>query len=478
MAAFARSEDWPVWILFSARPLSMALVKRWGRAVLVLLAAAHAAELLLCLHTVAVSSLRVSRVRLTAGSGEARVGCAAAAREAEVRLLADGCPVLGASHRRAGAGRDGSGGVEFVLGREVGLSGWFVSPGCAAHGTWLEVSPAADAPWVPVTPPPWIRRWASGEAAGGREGLVDLRPSWRWMLQECCCRAGLALGYLVAAVLTAGGRGRRGAVSCAGTHVVCGCLSLAAAAAACFEAGGEPAIATAAASVVFGALYAWYAAAVWMERSLAEVALAASVLFAAVALLDRRAHFPNRSSSLAAAVGEHLPLVWAGVTVCGCVATLATRRAVRRWVSERLVAADRRAMDASWGCILARPASREALEKLVRWNVTIAARLLDPVDLWQGLPRPAEAATGAAKKAPAIGSLEQVYRQAAALDPVLRSVAQSLAQACGGSLPAPGSCWAGGVKPTERALEKLLRCYDCAVPRLLDCCRQVDEGAL
>ena len=28
------------------------------------------------------------------------------------------------------------------------------------------------------------------------------------------------------------------------------------------------------------------------------------------------------------------------------------------------------------------------------------------------------------------------------------------------------------VKPTERALEKLLRCYDCDPSRLLDCCRQ------
>ena len=28
------------------------------------------------------------------------------------------------------------------------------------------------------------------------------------------------------------------------------------------------------------------------------------------------------------------------------------------------------------------------------------------------------------------------------------------------------------IKPTERALEKLIRSYDCDVSRLLDCCRQ------
>ena len=42
VAAFSRSEDWPVWILFSARPLSMALSKWWGRLALLLLAVAHA----------------------------------------------------------------------------------------------------------------------------------------------------------------------------------------------------------------------------------------------------------------------------------------------------------------------------------------------------------------------------------------------------------------------------------------------------
>jgi hypothetical protein len=42
--------------------------------------------------------------------------------------------------------------------------------------------------------------------------------------------------------------------------------------------------------------------------------------------------------------------------------------------------------------------------------------------------------------------------------------------------PAFRGCWRGaGTKPAERALEKLLRSYDCDVSRLLDCCRQVGE---
>ena len=47
MAAFACSKDWPVWILFSARPVSMALFKWWGRMAVIILAMVHAGELAL-----------------------------------------------------------------------------------------------------------------------------------------------------------------------------------------------------------------------------------------------------------------------------------------------------------------------------------------------------------------------------------------------------------------------------------------------
>ena len=91
--------------------------------------------------------------------------------------------------------------------------------------------------------------------------------------------------------------------------------------------------------------------------------------------------------------------------------------------------------------------------------------------------------------------------QAACLDPLLRHKCRQLAALCRGAFrvdtagaerqfesydeptPAGGReqgaahkwLWAG-VKPAERALEKLLRSYDCDPSRLLDCCRQVQPA--
>ena len=96
---------------------------------------------------------------------------------------------------------------------------------------------------------------------------------------------------------------------------------------------------------------------------------------------------------------------------------------------------------------------------------------------------------------PAVHSLDQLFNQAAALDPFLRRKALALALGADGRLPiavnlegsealsyqrarelaesdSAGRIRWAGLKPTERALEKLLRCYDCEVARLLDCCRQ------
>jgi hypothetical protein len=96
---------------------------------------------------------------------------------------------------------------------------------------------------------------------------------------------------------------------------------------------------------------------------------------------------------------------------------------------------------------------------------------------------------------PLVCSLDQLFNQAAALDPFLRQKVKELALMSKGGFPVATKLdgldaithqrwedilknreayrvmWAR-IKPTERALEKLIRSYDCDVSRLLDCCRQ------
>ena len=474
MAAFACSKDWPVWILFSARPVSMALFKWWGRMAVIILAMVHAGELLLSLGAVAdIRTLRAKHVRIIK-SGEV-LHRAEANAKTEITLLIDGCPAI-RKRRFPDGGRDGEGSIlSFSFDHEMNFNGWIIEPVLAAKGAWLEVSSSSDRALASIKTPPWTRRGHNGGPEDAMLGQVDLRPSWRWLLQDCCCKAGLALGYIIAASLTGGGQVRRGAAACAFTYAACGCLSLVAAAVTFFESAGESAARTVAvvASAVYTILYMIYAALLWTERLLPEVAPIISVLFAATIAYDSQAHFPNTSSSFAK-IGQRMHLGWVAVTVCGCLAMLCTRRAVRRWVFGHLVVVDRHVMDAAWDHVLAQPSNRHALQKLARWASSMTARLVLAANARQGLPQPA--APGMIKRFQAIASLEQLYRQAAALDPVLRDIAHGLAQAWKGSLPEPESCFSGGLKPTERALEKLLRCYDCAVQRLLDCCRQVQQS--
>ena len=96
-----------------------------------------------------------------------------------------------------------------------------------------------------------------------------------------------------------------------------------------------------------------------------------------------------------------------------------------------------------------------------------------------------------------IRSLDQLMEQAACLDPLLRQKCRQLALQSRGAFLVDSTAlepqyalyeeleggrslprkwlWAG-IKPAARALEKLLRSYDCDASRLLDCCRQVRSG--
>ena len=136
MAAFACSEDWPVWILFSARPVSMALFKWWGRLAVIILAMVHAGELLLSLGAVAdIRTLRAKHVRIIK-SGEV-LHRAEANAKTEITLLIDGCPAI-RKRRFPDGGRDGEGSIlSFSFDHEMNFNGWIIEPVLAAKGAWL-----------------------------------------------------------------------------------------------------------------------------------------------------------------------------------------------------------------------------------------------------------------------------------------------------------------------------------------------------
>ena len=220
------------------------------------------------------------------------------------------------------------------------------------------------------------------------------------------------------------------------------------------------------------------------------------------------------------------------VTLAGLVVA---RGRASRWALHRLLDADRRAYDAAWADACAADGAAHALARLAR-ACTAAAAGKGPADARQYLPpepiasreaglrRAIDESAGSTLAAglelqprlsaaldggrqllstavaeTAVASLDQLMEQAVCADIFLRRKVRSLAEKANGSLlvasphehepaeafrvyraaTASQHSWRWATrKPPERALEKLLRSYDCDPSRLLDCCRQVRPNPL
>ncbi len=169
---------------------------------------------------------------------------------------------------------------------------------------------------------------------------------------------------------------------------------------------------------------------------------------------------------------------------------------------QTLVKQERELYDAAWADILAGDREVGALETLRQCTERICACIkkgpilqLHPVN--QNLVPDASFDFSILnnRKHQAVRSLDRLFNQASALDPFLRHKTKQLALKSNGLMAVRvgdehssqieyqlcqdivlfqklGNVQWAKVKPIDRAIEKLVRCYNCEVSRLLDCCRQ------
>jgi hypothetical protein len=314
----------------------------------------------------------------------------------------------------------------------------------------------------------------------------------------------LAAGLISVAILGHTGKGRHAAVVCAAVYFifallcfVVGLFHALGGPSNCLGGKGASSAGTAIQHLLIAAEVGMFAVTLYHER---HVLQAVPLLYLALGLtmyaerLDRNPDGMSKTSL-------YMPLVRGTLHLVSGGCLLLVRSVTRRWVFGRMVAVERKAYEAAWHAVIALGGgATAALRELEAWSQRTQLDRRPQGFLqqlcWDHAPGPAAAETGQSQRQtrPA-ESLDVLYRQAEMLNPMLQAKVATLAQACGGLLPVVETCGAddvedlkrylpwsetgGGarvawaeVKPVERALEKLLRTYDCDVSRLLDVCRQ------
>ena len=483
---FSKIEDKSIWILFSSRPVSMTLSKPWGQLLFVSMSLQYLLEYILNLLAILyVSDLKAAYFRLTPPLHWRNV---TESLPRTFGLVLDGCVLDSPQTTSLDLPA-----LAINFSEPVSFNGWFLNafprPGQTLNDYRLEAS-LNGVDWKDVLPPPWISKesYALMPAAGDRDvaRLIDMRPAWPWTLFWSVGMLGMVFGMLVPSLLGAMGRGRQAAIAESVAVVMLGALACVSGIYTSFISSGDSQT---------GVLYwmmglelfclAWI---FFTERYTVHLASPVFSLFGITTYFFKQSHCPNPVSK----VSEYLPLVWTVLPSVAAIVQNISRYLIKRWIFTKHAEVEKSEYDAVWRDICADDANIGSLESLK----TISERL----KIVKGCPsvhqiHPSEAIRSVVRNAPHLQqaySLDQLFNQGAALDPFLRRLIQRLALKCSGFFPVESEAnkvefqkWEDLVKsglerkallaklkPTERALEKLLRSYNCEVSRLLDVCRQ------
>ncbi len=238
----------------------------------------------------------------------------------------------------------------------------------------LDVSETANGDvWRELDSPPWWPRRALARVplARGATMLLDLRPPWQWVLQQCIGFGVLAAAWLVALLLSARGNGRRAVL---GATIGIGTFAILNLCAAIHDS-------------IFGdedardlALMRWFAfmeltvlvCAFLEERHILETLLFFSPFFGVTLLLQQRLCFPN---PILPWLTGNMPMIWATFPTAAALVLIVIRGTAGRWVRDHLLADDRRVYGALWQATVDNDANVGMLERLAARTRAVAASL-------------------------------------------------------------------------------------------------------
>ena len=516
--------DRSVWILFSTRPLSSALTQPWARGLMVLMAAI----MLLSATASTVDAVRRSSatamaVRMIPTLGDVANSSAAGAMPAVISnfwLLRQGCRI--STQQNASASLNG---LELYFDKLVTFDAVryeYVHASAEFAGfiprllVRVEISQDGNS-WKELNLPAWLQYDVQAlEFTNTSFSKIDIRPRLAWVFQHCIAPVPIVLGCLVATIFSCLGLGPSAAKSIAISHFLFGFVFLAAAVSEYLRSNealqrrdNRPELSLiGSGSIVLGAV-------LWYERYTVDCYPIAATVMTAALLVQLYGQNKVVLSDPGVALEAFLPVIITGSSAIFALGFVLARILIGSWVLKQFVRCEREAYQSIWQLISAE--QHEALQKL-SWIVKAMCHNDKDIQILQCYCKkgtqtehlhdfcPASDSGGKfaectepcvdspeTRDIPSpIRSLDQLYSQATILDILLREKVGFWAHRSSGIVKAKtlnatseepsyvsfntseGSYQqiSSSLKPTERALEKLLRCYDCDPSRLLDCCRQ------
>ena len=490
-------KDRSVWILFGTRPLSLALAQPWTRGLMVMVGSMMLLSAVVSsIDAVGRSSVTATAVRLILSDNKPRNDSIIETKPSEISsfwLLQNGCRIKTPQNVTASQY-----GPELFFRQTVTFDGLKLKSAAASTAVfdlppkaWLRLEISSDGRnWNKLSWPPWLQPLVLNAAFCNSSSLnINLRPTASWLLQHSIAPLTFVLGCFVAFIFSHRGRGPAAAKSIAISHLLYGLTFLASASCQILlenQRHGPELFLVGSGSIALSII-------MWYERYTVDCYPFVALLMTTALLVQL---VKNRALALSdpyEALEMLLPvLITSFSTILGFGFILA-RIIISRWVFSAFVCCERRAYQSLWNSILAK--DYDALSKLS--YVTNPKSQMNVVANLRQFYSNKE--TGKINSCPVtpVQSLDQLYSQAAVVDIFLREKVGLLAQrSCHSGMVEvrsrkisvndnePVQCrdYSGvylsskyifsAVKPTERALEKLLRCYDCDPSRLLDCCRQ------
>ena len=502
----AASEDRAIGILFSSRPFSIVMSKPAGQLGLLVSALIFLAELALNAWAVQYFAfLSGDAFRLaTYGLGNSSAQSVTPG-SATFGVMKGGCPVLQTKGQNLSTAFDAGRGLAVYGSQLLFVDGWYLDVQENSSDPWedqaeLSFERFVEGAWQRVENPPWLR--LSTQRAL-RKGLgakitVDLRPPWQWLLQWCAGQAGLALGCITASACGTAGQGRWAAWACVVTYLLFAVISAVVALShsnSVIAEDQETAISECVVCVGFLLL----AGVLAKEKYVAACFPWAYLMICLAIVFDRCAFYPNMLGFMSLT----FPILWAGTPVLVGLCEVFGTLLIRRWVIRDLMKVDNQMFDSVWQAFLlhdrkfgfltaldlcAKQISKNCTSSDIRQrhrgNQNFTARTID--DIFS----PSSISGSGFLNLPLVSNLDQLYSQAACLNIFLRKKIRLLALKTNGMFAVLNQierrtyeCYKtitnnaqqvkfAKLKPTRRALEKLLRVYDCDVSLLLDCCRQ------
>ena len=378
----------------------------------------------------------------------------------------------------------------------------------------------SEGSWKRIVTPPWVLESQMYDIPLQRSALktVDLRPPAAWVLISCVGIPAFSLACYASCAMGLAGQGRRGALAISFGFLVLATMQLiwtlyATVTRIGFDVNGgwdslNVVDTTVWAAWLFFVCSLLLAVTAYYERYTLDAFLVVFTLIGTGMVYDTRDRATSTESELYRAV---VALIWSILPAATLGLLILGRYFTRRWILCDFLSADRMLYDTIWADVLSEDHTVGALSNLAGVVESVSSTIRpgecrqyqrcfsgsDP-RTWSAFQTfrlhsfrrdTSGTKTDGTFRAP-ISSLDQLMEQATCLNIFLKKKVKELVLKCGGAIQVLTGgekkvferytefshnqhdwAWAA-VKPSERALEKLLRSYDCDVSRLLDCCRQ------